>query len=130
MLARYFPEFHKAWLHYPTALPQGTEEKFRWLNRRLDDPPTATLVHRLWQTLDRSAVIASREYYAGHSYNSSQLVVGMLPYGDKTAVFYGQRMFTDQVAGIGAGLKRFIGRGGMKDEMVARLKRLKTLIGP
>lgn len=130
VLARYFPEFHKAWLNYPSALPQGTEEKFRWLIRRVEDRPAATLVHRLWQTLDRGAVIASREYYAGHSYNSSQFVAGVLPYGDKTAVFYWHRTFTDQVAGIGAGLKHSIGRGRFKDEMVARLKRLKTLIGP
>ncbi|MGH8472532.1 MAG: hypothetical protein ACREVJ_08805 [Gammaproteobacteria bacterium] len=130
VLAKYFPEFHKAWLNYPAALPQGTEEKFRWIIRQVEDRPTATLVHRLWQTLDRGAVIASREYYAGHSYNSSQFVAGVLPYGDKTAVFYGHDTFTDQVAGIGARLKHSIGRGRLRDEMVARLKRLKALIGP
>lgn len=131
VLAKYFPAFHKVWLNYPAALPQGTKETFRWLIRRVEDRPTAVLVHRLWQTLNRGAVIAAREYYAGHSYNSSQLVAAVLPCcGDKTAVFYGHRTFTDQVAGIGTSLKHSIGRGRLKDEMLARLKRLKSLIGP
>lgn len=129
VLAKYFPQFQQGLLKSPADVPAGTEEKFRWLVRKVEDRPTATLVHRLWKNLDRGAVIVSREYYAGHSYNSSQLTIGILPCGDKTAVIYTDRSFTDQVAGMGSGLKHSIGRERLKDAMTKRLQRLKALVG-
>lgn len=128
VLARQSPDFHQAWLNYPAAFPAGMDETWRWVVRKVEDRPTPILIHRVRQSTGDGMLIASREYYVGHSYNSSQLLIGILPYGEKTAVFYVHRSFTDQVAGMGSSLKHSIGRDRLKDEMVNRLRRAQTLV--
>lgn len=122
--ARYFPELQQAWLNYPAALPANTSEQFIWMNRRVEDRPTAILNHRVMLTGDTGGIIVSRQFYVGHSYNSSHVVAGGLPYRDGTLVFYSIRSSTDQVAGLGSSLKHSIGREQMKKEMIKRLQRL------
>ncbi|ANE56621.1 hypothetical protein [Methylomonas sp. DH-1] len=122
--ARYFPELQQAWLNYPAALPGNASEQFIWLNRRVEDRPTPILNHRVIAVGETGGIVISRQFYVGHSYNSSQVVAGGLPYQDGTLVFYSIRSSTDQVAGIGSSLKHSIGREQMKKEMVKRLQRL------
>jgi hypothetical protein len=40
VLAKYFPQLQQGLLKYPAGLPTETEEKFRWLIRRVEDRPT------------------------------------------------------------------------------------------
>ncbi|WP_340123535.1 hypothetical protein [Methylobacter svalbardensis] len=122
--ARYFPELQQAWLHYPAALPANTSEQFLWLNRNVEDRPTAILNHRIMVTSEMGGIIVSRQFYVGHSYNSSHVVAGGMPYKEGTLVFYSTRSSTDQVAGMGSSLKHSIGREQMKKEMIKRLQRL------
>ncbi|MEI8571441.1 hypothetical protein U737_04070 [Methylomonas sp. LW13] len=122
--ARYFPELQQAWLNYPAALPANTSEQFLWLNRRVEDRPTAVLNHRVVAIGEGGGLIVSRQFYVGHSYNSSHVVAGGLPYKGGTLVFYSIRSSTDQVAGMGSSLKHSIGREQMKKEMIKRLQRL------
>jgi hypothetical protein len=128
VLARYFPDLYNAWLNYPSALPAGAEEYFFWLNRKVEKRPTAILGHRVILTADNGAVIVSRQFYVGHSYNSSQLSIGCLPYRDGALVFYASRTSTDQVAGMGSSLKHSIGREQMRAEIVKRLKKIRQLL--
>ena len=123
--AQYFPELQQAWLNYPAILPANTTEQFFWVNRNVEDRPTAILNHRIMVTSDTGGIIISRQFYVGHSYNSSHVVAGGLPYKDGTTlVFYSIRSSTDQVAGMGSSLKHSIGREQMKKEMIKRLQRL------
>lgn len=122
--ARYFPELQQAWLNYPAALPGNATEQFAWLNRNVEDRPTAILTHRVMVASEAGGIILSRQFYVGHSYNSSHVVAGGLPYKDGTLVFYSIRSSTDQVTGIGSSLKHSIGREQMKKEMIKRLQRL------
>jgi hypothetical protein len=122
--ARYFPELQQAWLNYPAALPANATEQFLWLNRRVENRPTAILNHRIMVTGETGGIIVSRQFYVGHSYNSSHVVAGGLPYKDGTLVFYSIRSSTDQVAGMGSSLKHSIGREQMKKEMIKRLQQL------
>ncbi len=123
-----FPELYQAWVNYPQALPADAVERFFWQNRVVEDHPTATLIHRLEQASDTGAVVIVRQYYVGHSYNSSQLVAGCLPYHDGAVIFFALRSSTDQVAGMGSGLKHSIGRDRMKAEMVKQLQRLRNTL--
>jgi hypothetical protein len=75
-------------------------------------------------TGETGGIIVSRQFYVGHSYNSSHVVAGGLPYKDGTLVFYSIRSSTDQVAGIGSSLKHSIGREQMKKTMIKRLQRI------
>ena len=128
VLPRYFPEFQKALMRFPSALPAGTESQFFWINRKVQDRPTPILTHRLTYTLNDSAVMVQREFYVGHSYNSSQAVFGSLPYLDGSLVMYGLRSSTDQVAGMGQSLKHSIGREQLNKEIIKKFQRLKALL--
>ena len=122
ILARYFPELYKAWLNYPSALPAGAEETFFWRNRNVESRPTAILVHRVMLSSDAGELILSRQFYAGHSYNSNQLTIACLPYLDGSLVIYTNRTFTDQVAGFGSSLKHSVGGQQARGEMTKMLK--------
>ena len=122
--ARYFPELQQAWLNYPAALPPNATEQFTWANRNVEDRPTPILNHRVMVTSDAGGIVLARQFYVGHSYNSSHVVAGGLPYKDGTLVFYSTRSSTDQVTGIGSGLRHSIGREQLKKEMIKRLQRL------
>lgn len=128
LLAHLPSNLQQAWLKYPTQLPPATEERFFWLNRRVEDRSTAILSHRIQQTNDNFSVILVRQFFVGHSYNSSHLIIGCLPYRNGAIVFYAHRTSTDQVAGLGSGLKRSIGREHMKKQMIKNLKQLRSEI--
>ncbi len=128
LLARYFPDVYKAWLNYPVAFPDGTDEGFYWLNRRVEGRPTAILGHRVIVSSAAGEVILARQFYVGHSYNSNQLIIACLPYLDGSLVLYANRNFTDQVAGFGSGLKHSIGREQMRGEIIKRLRNLHKAI--
>lgn len=125
LVARYFPELYKAWLNYPAALPAGAEETFFWRNRQVEGRPTAILLHRVILSEGDSEIVLSRQFYAGHSYNSNQLVVACLPYRDGSLVFYANRTFTDQITGLGSSLKRSIGQEQARSEIAKQLKSLR-----
>ncbi|MEC4748109.1 hypothetical protein [Methylomicrobium sp. Wu6] len=128
VLARYFPELNKAWLNYPAALPTGAEERFFWLNRKVEGRPTAILGHRIILSAGEvGEVIIVRQFYVGHSYNSTQLSVACLPYRNGSLLFYANRSFTDQVAGMGSSLKHSIGREQMKGEIIKQLTNLRKV---
>lgn len=123
--AKYFPELQQAWLNYPAKLPKDTKEEFLWMNRIIEDRPTAILMHRMIASNAAGSILLSRQFYVGHSYNSSQVVAGGLPYKDGILVFYSVRSSTDQVSGAGSSVKRSLGRAQLKKEMIERLKQVK-----
>ena len=126
VLPRYFPELYKAWLSYPAVFPAGSEETFFLRNRQVESRPTAMLLHRVMLTTDAGELIVSRQFYAGHSYNSTQLVIACLPYQDGSLVFFANRTFTDQVAGFGSRLKHSIGGDQARAEMTKLLKNMRN----
>ncbi|WP_262964207.1 hypothetical protein [Methylobacter psychrophilus] len=125
VLAHYFSELFKAWLNYPVAFPMGVEEAFFWSNREIQGSPTAILVHRVMLSERGGYLILTRQFYAGHSFNSNQLVVVCLPYRNGSLVFYENRNFTDQVTGFGSVLKHVIGNSMAQSEISKLLKNLR-----
>jgi hypothetical protein len=128
VLSRYFPELYKAWLNYPAALPADAEETFFWRNRQVEGRPTAILLHRVILREGDSEVILARQFYAGHSYNSNQLLIACLPYRDGSLVLYANRTFTDQVTGFGSSLKHSIGQEQARSEIAKQLKNLRKAL--
>ncbi|NOT12546.1 MAG: hypothetical protein HOP23_12050 [Methylococcaceae bacterium] len=128
VLARYFPELYQAWLEHPAAMPTGANEQYFWLNRKVEGRPTAILGHRVMMTTATGEVLLSRQFYVGHSYNSSQLSIACLPHRDGSLVFFAIRSFTDQVAGFGSSLKHSIGREQMVGAIVKQLTNLRKLL--
>jgi hypothetical protein len=124
-LSQYFPELSKVWLDYPAVLPVGAEETFFLRNRQVENRPTAMLLHRIMLTTDAGELLLARQFYAGHSYNSTQLVIACLPYQQGSLVFFANRTFTDQVAGFGSRLKHSIGGEQARGEMTKLLKNMR-----
>lgn len=128
LLSHFSPALQQFWLNYPAPLPPRAEERFFWLNREVDGRPAAILSHRALLSSSTASVIITRQFFVGHSYNSSHLIVGCLPYRDGSIVFYTHRTSTDQVTGLGNRLKRSIGRERMKDQMMVNLNGLRSAI--
>ena len=128
-LTQFFPELSHGWNNYPALLPSGIEEHFYWINRVVENRPTAILAHSVLQAGKAGALILGRQFYVGHSYNSSHMCVGILPYRDGTLVFYIESTSTDQVAGIAAGLRHIMGREQLKEQMLKHMEKLGKAFG-
>lgn len=129
LLARYLPDLHKAWLDYPKALPPGAVEVFPWVEKTVEGRPAAILRHRVNVDWNGGVLVLTREFYATHSYNSSQWITGCLPYRDGTVVFQQVRSFTDQVTGMASDIKHIVGRKLLKDKMLKFYERLCGSLG-
>ena len=129
ILSRYFPALHKAWLDYPKALPPGADEAFPWVEKKVEGRPAIILRHRISVDWNGGLLVLTREFYAPHSYNSSQWITGCLPYRDGTVVFQQVHSYTDQVAGTGSDVKHIIGRQLLKEKMLKSFNRLCGILG-
>ena len=124
ILSRYFPVLGKAWLDYPQAMPPGAGEAFPWVEKNVEGRLAAILRHRINMDWNGGVLVLTREFYAPHSYNSSQWITGCLPYRDGTVVFQQVRSFTDQVAGVASDIKHIVGREMLKNKMLKSFERL------
>ncbi|MGD0962054.1 MAG: hypothetical protein ABSB19_19770 [Methylomonas sp.] len=129
VLTHFFPELSHGWNNYPAALPSGAEERFYWINRLVENRPTAILAHSVFQVTNFGSLILGRQFYVGHSYNSNHMCAGVLPYRDGALVFYIESTSTDQVAGIANGLRHIIGREQLKYQMIKHLEKLSQTFG-
>ncbi|WP_374088996.1 hypothetical protein [Methylomicrobium lacus] len=128
ILNRYLPALHKAWRDYPKPLPAGADEAFPWVEKKVENRPAVILRHRISMDWNGGVLVLTREFYAPHSYNSSQWITGCLPYHNGTVVFQQVRSYTDQVAGIASDVKHIIGRKLLKDKMLKSYKRLCAVV--
>jgi hypothetical protein len=129
ILARYFPALSKAWLDYPKTLPPGASEVFPWVEKNVEGRPATILRHRVNMDWNGGVLVLTREFYAPHSYNSSQWITGCLPYRHGTVVFQQVRSYTDQVAGVASDAKHIVGRELLKDKMLKSFERLCDALG-
>lgn len=129
ILARYLPDLYKAWLDYPKPLPPGANEAFPWVEKKVESRPAVILRHRISMDWNGGVLVLTREFYAPHSYNSSQWITGCLAYRDGTVIFQQVRSYTDQVAGIASDVKHIIGRQLLKEKMLKSFKRLCRVLG-
>jgi hypothetical protein len=128
ILERYFPDFFKVWLDYPKILPTGAKEIFPWVEKNVEGRLTTILRHRIDIDWSGGALILIREFYASHSYNSSQWITGCFAYREGTVVFQQVRSYTDQVAGVASDVKHLVGRELLKDKMLKYFERLCSVL--
>jgi hypothetical protein len=129
ILTRYFPDLYKAWLDYPKPLPPGANEAFPWVEKKVESRPAVILRHRISMDWNGGVLVLTREFYAPHSYNSSQWITGCLAYRDGTVIFQQVRSYTDQVTGIASNVKHIFGRRLLKDKMLKSFNRLCGALG-
>jgi hypothetical protein len=120
------PELYQAFLAYPNQSVADVEHRFFWTEQVADDRPVYTLTHRMAQQRPDLLVVLSRDFYVSHSFNASQAAAGALPIEGGVVIFYGNRTSSDQVAGFMSGMRHEIGRGMMRDSLVAAMEQIRT----
>ena len=120
------PELYQAFLAYPNQSVADVEHRFFWTEQMADDRPVYVLTHRMAQQRPDLLVVLSRDFYVSHSFNASQGAAGALPVTDGVVIFYGNRTSSDQVAGFMSGMRHEIGRGMMRDSLVAAMEQIRT----
>ncbi len=112
---------------FPIVSGDAVEHQFWWEMNEVEGKPTPTLLHRILHTDGDHAFIAGREFYVARSYNALHVFVGLFTMEPAdTLVLYLNRTFTDQVAGVGSGVRHRIGRGMLVDEVSAMLAEART----
>ena len=86
------------------------------------------LAHRRYLKATDHVVAMERQIYVGASYNSQQSITGSREAGGGVFAVYGNRRFTDQVAGAMSGMNHGIGRGQMVNELKAHFERVRQML--
>jgi hypothetical protein len=128
LLGNLFPEFRQNLVGYPSAPQGGIEHEYWWFKQRVEKRPVFILAHRMYQPGTGYALMMERQIYVGASYNSSQTIAGGVEEGGNVIALYGNRCFTDQVAGGMSGMKHNIGRGQMINELKAYFENVRTML--
>jgi hypothetical protein len=120
------PDLYQAFVAYPGQAVEGVEQEFYWTKQVADDRPVYLLTHRMLQRRPDGLVLLARDFYVGHSFNDSQAAAGALPVSDGVVIFYANRTASDQVAGFMSSMRHSIGRGMMRDSLVAAMEEIRT----
>jgi hypothetical protein len=110
ILKHNFPEFHKMFVQFPGGESESSEHYFFVVRRAIQDRPCLLLSHWIVDLKESYALIAQRQYYVGHTYDSLQIIILCLPYKGGTLVSLLNQTFTDKVTGILSSLRHCIGR--------------------
>ena len=116
--------------HYPADRPPDLAETFSWVQLRAHGEDTIALEHVFQATFDETTVLVQRQYYVSGGYNAEQAIAAFLPVDSGTFVIYTNHTSTDQVAGLGGGAKRTIGRTVMARQLEQVFAATRAGLGP
>ena len=113
-----YPDFHNAWLSYPSSMPEDiVRDDYFWLKLDIEDRPTFVLSHRLEARNEDRHLVGVRDFYMSHFFDVSQrvAVVTRLDSGEDLLI-YVERAWVDYWTGL-ASIKRKIGRKVLTRQM-------------
>jgi len=128
LLSERFPEFQKAFLAYPKEPGKNLDAKLYWSKEAIDGRPGIILGQRVLCRLRDGALLAEKQIYVGHSYNSLHSIVGAIPSGKGTLVFSTTRMFTDEIVGFGSSLRHALAAREMQSSLLGQYGNLRPLL--
>jgi hypothetical protein len=129
-LQQWNPQVFEAFRDFPAGDQTGIEHRFLWLKQTIQDRPTFILSHRVLCERDGIAFAGERQFYVGHSYNSLQILVGLVPMEGKTLIVYLNRTSTDQVAGALSGTRHGVGRKVMEKAIRRQFEDVQANLAP
>jgi hypothetical protein len=101
VLEEYAPAFHAALSGYPSDVPPDFEDRFHWALLDVQGRPAVVLIHRMVGSRGDALGIAERQFYASQGFNALQILIGLFPVQEGTAVIYTNRTSSDQAARFG-----------------------------
>jgi hypothetical protein len=120
------PQLGAELLGYPADQNPAATSHFYWVRRQVQNRPTPIVVHHLTDVTRTAALYVERQIYVGHSYNASQILCVAVPYEDGVVILSSNRVATEQITGLGADMKRLIGRRQLRGEIVKRFDRIRA----
>jgi hypothetical protein len=128
LLAERCPDFQKAILSYPKEPRKGVDARLYWSKETIDGRPGIILGHRMLYRLRDGALLAERQIYVAHSYNSLYSVTGVIPWRKGSLVFCDTRMFTDEIVGFGSTLRHAIAANEMQSALQGQFSNLGPML--
>ncbi len=122
------PDAYRLLLEYPSSIPEGTQETYRWGYLEAHDEPTIVLTHNLYIPEGETWIVVQRQFYVSEGYNSEQAIAAFVPVSEGTVVFYINRTSTDQVSGFGGGAKRSIGSKLLASQLRALFAKVSEVV--
>ena len=104
------------------ALDAPRRHRFALIHRTVEDRPTFILAHHVLLEGEDSAIVAERQFYVGHSYNSAQSVFILRAVEGGTLLIAQTRSATDHVTGLRRPVAKRVGRGRLADAVEAHLR--------
>lgn len=114
---QFFPAFGKALGGFPQGQSPDISNDFYWMKRDVEGRPAFVLAHQMVQSGDDYVVLSQRQYFVGHTYQSSQAVAVMLPTEAGSAIFYGNSANTDRITGFFSGIARSVGQSRTREDL-------------
>lgn len=113
-----FPEFRRAVLDFPENQPPGIENTFYWIRATVEGRPHYALAHQMTTLGDGYLLVYSRDYFAGHTYNTLQSTFVWL--ADDQGLFgvHVNAGTTDEITGLFGGVARQVGKDRMKSDLI------------
>jgi hypothetical protein len=125
LTAERWADYSKALLRYPANALAGMEHRFLCYRQEVVGHPAFILSHLSGKRGEHAAMITEQRYYVSQTYNCRFIASDCVEVPGGTLMFYVNCTFTDQVAGMGSGLKHRIGRQRMLTNVAAYLKRVR-----
>jgi hypothetical protein len=122
LLAR-VPGYAKTLLEFPTDPLPHMDHRFFAYEQEVENKRSFVLSHRSAVRGEHEALITEQRYYVSNTYTCRFIASACFEARGGTLLIYVTRLFTDQVAGVGSGLKHALGRRKMLTDVAAKLKR-------
>ncbi len=115
VLRGYFPEFYIAFREYPEEGADAYTHRHRLIRGMTQGRRAFVLAHWMVDINENYALIAERQYYVTHTYDTLQNMIACLPYRGGTLVGLLNQTFTGKVAGFARGIRHDIGRSRIQE---------------
>jgi hypothetical protein len=113
-------------LAFPADQSPTATSHFYWARRQVQSRPDPIVIHHLTDVTAARALYVERQIYVGHTYNASQILCVAIPYEDGVVILSSNRVATEQITGLGADMKKLIGRRQLRGEIVKRFDRIRS----
>ena len=126
-----FPQYFACLRHYPQKKAPPLSHQFFWAKQEESGRPLFMLKHWVMDVRSDHAIITERRFYLNHSLDSLQVVIGCLPYDERTLVVLLNQVFTEKIdVPFGKAIAKKIGYHEVEKNIRPMFENLKAELRP